>query len=212
MGTDIHGVFQKRIGKSEVGGGDSTWELIQSRYEEGRHYQLFAALADVRNGYGFAGVPTGDAIEPISEPRGFPADIADRITDDYIVTPWKDSWGDNQKWLGDHSHSWLSGEEMLYWFEHRCPAVTKTGVISAEEYSVWNGKCPESYCGRVSGPNVKVIQADEADHYKIFGLPYSHVQVSWQSDLRDELGYFFDEVKRLTEEHGEIRFIFGFDS
>ena len=35
---------------------------------------VFAALADVRNGYGFAGVPTHEAIKPISEARGLPED------------------------------------------------------------------------------------------------------------------------------------------
>lgn len=29
---------------------------------------------------------------------------------------------------------------------------------------------------------------------------------------RTELAYFFDEVARLVSEHGEIRFVFGFDS
>lgn len=40
----------------------------------GRNYNLFAMLADVRNGRGFAGIPTGEGFEPISEPRGIPED------------------------------------------------------------------------------------------------------------------------------------------
>lgn len=41
---------------------------------DNRNYDLFAALADVRNGVGFAGVKTGKAIEPIAMPRGIPDD------------------------------------------------------------------------------------------------------------------------------------------
>ncbi len=40
----------------------------------------------------------------------------------------------------------------------------------------------------------------------------SHVRVEWFSDLNDEFKYFIDEVKRLVDEHGEVRFVFGFDS
>lgn len=72
MGTDIHGVFQRHNG--------AAWEDIASKYQQNRHYQLFAALAGVRNGVGFAGVPTGEAIKPIAEPRGLPADFGSKAT------------------------------------------------------------------------------------------------------------------------------------
>lgn len=42
--------------------------------------------------------------------------------------------------------------------------------------------------------------------------PWTHVRVSWETGLKDELRYFFDEVRRLQEEHGQVRFVFGFDS
>jgi hypothetical protein len=41
---------------------------------------------------------------------------------------------------------------------------------------------------------------------------WTHVRCRWGSALADELRYFFDEVKRLADEHGDIRFVFGFDS
>lgn len=68
MGCDIHGVFQRRDGNE--------WVDIATIWDEQRHYQLFAALAGVRNGYGFAGVPTGEWVKPISSPRGLPKDFA----------------------------------------------------------------------------------------------------------------------------------------
>lgn len=124
----------------------------------------------------------------------------------------EDSWDDNKKWLDEHSQSWLTGEELLYLYENRCHTVMKTGIITAESFVTWDGKCPEIYCGGVCGPNVKVIHADEVSQYKISELPFSHVRVSWRVDVEEKLRYFFDEVKRLTEAHGEIRFVFGFDS
>ena len=41
------------------------------------------------------------------------------------------------------------------------------------------------------------------------------VQVHWQcspDEMRQEFAYFTDEVSRLMEQHGEIRFVCGFDS
>ena len=70
MGTDIHGVFQ-RLDKTT-----GQWHDVASNYEQDRHYQLFAVLADVRNGYGFAGIPTGEVVTPIAKRRGLPADFA----------------------------------------------------------------------------------------------------------------------------------------
>lgn len=40
----------------------------------------------------------------------------------------------------------------------------------------------------------------------------THVQISWQANFKEELSYFFDEVKRLKELHGDVRMVFGFDS
>lgn len=50
---------------------------------DGRRYDLFAILADVRNGYGFAGIPTGDGFNPISQPRGIPRDVTNEVRADY---------------------------------------------------------------------------------------------------------------------------------
>lgn len=70
MGTDIHGVFQRRDKTT------SQWVDVPSNYKQDRHYQLFAVLAGVRNGHGFARVRTGEAVKPIAEPRGLPKDFA----------------------------------------------------------------------------------------------------------------------------------------
>ena len=212
MGCDIHAVFQTKK--------DGKWEFIQDKYERNRHYQLFAVLAGVRNGYGFAGITTGDAVVPISEPRGFPDDweCEDEVKMPgwEFCSPWQQEYAAKNPaaypngpviWLGDHSYSWLTADEMLAWLEN-APEVTQRGVLSRAEYAVWDKKShPESYCGDVMGPNI-VISTDSP----VLPNEATHVRVTWKSPLTDELKYFFDEVRRLKEEHGEVRMVFGFDS
>lgn len=121
MGTDIHPVVQRR-----APGGD--WEFVKIPHAElpydqrpeggvydglcGRHYLRFSILADVRNGYGFAGCPTYEPVEPISTPRGLPYDFEEPIP------PGFDQYGgryadDADSWLGDHSFSWVSLRDLL---------------------------------------------------------------------------------------------------
>src|SRR4030095_14523751 len=67
-----------------------------------RNYNTFAMLANVRNGYGFAGCDTGDGFQPISKPRGLPKDLSAEV-----LAISKDAGDEHDIWLGDHSHSWL---------------------------------------------------------------------------------------------------------
>lgn len=211
MGTDIHGVFQRRNA--------GRWEDIPSLYEQARHYQLFAVLAGVRNGFGFAGAPTGEAVKPISAPRGLPSDFvmeddSHPITSLENMDPWRRGWYEESEalavWMGDHSHSWLTGAEMLAWAEN-APKLTKVGVLDRETYEKWDGVCrPPAYSGGISGPGV--IQVNDNAVEKAATPAWTYIRCSWESDLRTELAYFFDEVARLVAEHGEVRFVFGFDS
>lgn len=219
MGTDIHGVWQRRNKAATKETNLQSWEDIESRYTQDRHYQLFAVLADVRNGYGFAGVITGEPIKPVSDPRGLPNDFymvddAHPITDIKFVDSRRVEYytADEAKeiWMGDHSHSWLTGEEMLAWYDN-APTVAKIGILSRSEYEAWDKKSPpNSYCGGVSGPNVVLINDNEIDKESIPN--WNYIWCDWNAKLREELSYFFDEVKRLQTLHGEIRFVFGFDS
>lgn len=108
MGTNIHMVAEVRR--------DGQWRLVTDTLWKGwddrptnqpyihRNYDVFAILADVRNGRGFAGSVTGAGFNPISEPKGVPED-ADPATVEL------DEW-DYFKNLGDHSFSWLTVAEM----------------------------------------------------------------------------------------------------
>jgi hypothetical protein len=141
MGCDIHWVFQKKAAHG--------WVDVPSEYDGHRHYYLFAMLAGVRNNFG---------VEPISEPRGLPKDFAMQGTGHGYGHPVPEEIADEIekrypegptliRWMGDHSLSWLAGEEML-----------------------------------------------------AYRPPDDHTR------------YFFDEVRRLQDEHGSIRFVFGFDN
>lgn len=193
MGTDIHSQFQKRL---HCG----AWQDVESQYSEGRHYQLFAVLAGVRNGTGFAGVTTGEPVTPIAEPRGLPSDFEMDTEDDSCHCG---------KWMGEHSQGWLSGDELLGWCDSP-PVVSQCGIVSREEYAAWDRKSqPQPYCRSIWGTNVLVAPTpemfDKSDSF-------THVQIEWLSPLKEELAYFFGEVRRLVGLHGEIRFVFGFDS
>lgn len=209
MGSDIHGVFQKRTADG--------WVDIPSGYEQERHYQLFAVLAGVRNGVGFAGIRTGDPVTPIAEPRGLPADFpVDQygdhpVPDLSVLTPDRREWAerhpeDSALWMGDHSHSWLTADEILAW---QSPQVTKQGVLSRAQYDAWDRRStPNDYCGGIDGRGVKVVNESERD-----AVPdWTHIRVTWSEYLGAEVSYFVEEVIRLKELHGDVRFVFGFDS
>lgn len=218
MGTDVHVIFEKKVSKGN-GTVQSEWEPITSKYEENRHYRLFSWLADVRNGYGFAGAPTNTRIEPIVEPRGIPTEYED----------------DSTFWKGDHSRSWLLGSEIIAAIDH-IHGIGAEGVIPIEAYHAWDKvSAPDGYIGAVGGLHIVIVNQSEVEtpgaienivakrkaeielsvHPTPTFEPKLYVKVHWQvtaDDLREEFAYFTDEIKRLVKEHGEVRMIFGFDS
>ena len=203
MGTDVHGIWQAKK--------DGKWVDIESKWDQDRHYFLFAWLADVRNGFGFAGVSTHDPIKPIAARRGLPPDFdggEEHPVHDVAVMGRRAEYIEEGEppvmWLGDHSHSWLTADEILA--AERPSSVRKYGVLTLEQYNAWDKVSqPEAWCGGVMGPNLHTSLPSE------IGPETTHVQVSWiRTD--DGLDYFVDEVRRLKELHGEVRLVFGFDS
>ena len=193
MGTDVHAVWQAK--KEPTG---DYWHVPEGDWEQNRHYFLFAWLAGVRNGYGFAGLPSHDPVVPIAQPRGFPKDFGP-VSEDGC------HWG---KWMGDHTYSWLTADEIL-----AAPrpdlsgTVHRTGVISMDQYRAWDGKePPDSFSLGVSGPGIVVATSP-----LVITDKSTHVQVEWQ--MPAELDYFIDEVNRMRAKHGPtLRLVFGFDS
>lgn len=208
MGCDIHAVFQKRTPEG--------WEDVPTKWDEGRHYFLFSVLAGVRNGYGFAGVPTYVPLKPISEPRGLPSDFVVDHESHPLAQPellgWRAKYRDDAEplevWMGDHSHSWLTADEILaYATSGGDDAVERTGVLSLEAYRKWDKVSqPPAWCGGVSGNGILISLPSEINERT------SHVRVTWIRSQLDEIGYFISEVQRLKDEHGDVRMVFGFDS
>lgn len=213
MGTDVHSVFQKKTADG--------WEDVESKFEENRHYALFAWIGNVRNGRGFAGVPTHDRIEPLSDNRGFPEDFAVVDEENHPIASnsirgrraewYKDEDSDPAAeghltmWMGDHSHSWLSAQEIL---SATPPRLLRTGIVGIDQFRKWDGNSsPDSWCGGTSGPGVVVAESPSEVTEKT-----TDVRIEWFDDTKESFAHFIDEVRRLKDLHGEVRFVFGFDS
>jgi len=207
-----------------------------------RNYDAFAILANVRNGFGFAGCDTGDGFRPIVEPRGMPDDATPFVREHH-------TW--------DHTPSWLLASEInaYDWSQ----TVIKRGVIPLrqeddqqfdrpdrrDDFISWmerGGGCPKSYCGGVSGRACITIGAAKAREIalhpeKIAELrnrdtldyadrrawgsasipanPKIYVQVSWQetyAEAADDFLAFMETFVAPLGDPATIRLVFGFDS
>jgi len=159
-----------------------------------RNYTLFALLADVRNGRGFAGVKTGDRITPLADPRGVPRDAS------YAWLATCDSWGPD-----GHSHTWFTLAELLDHplFNQR---LVRTGAITSLEYEriKREGGMPKGWSGGVSGPGIRTVTVDEYEAGER-GEPYTQeevdrMRVAWREGA-DTRGESIEAVdKRLDEQ------------
>lgn len=154
MGTDIHVATEaKTNGKwvclDRFKIEDDGWcHQCFTAVDIGRDYDVFAILAGVRNGSGFAGCDTGDAVIPISEPKGIPEDVSPEIQ------AWSDRWG-----ADGHSHSWLTTSEIIA-HDFTLPKIHR-GWVNAVEFLRFEafGK-PQSYSGGVSGGSIEHVSND----------------------------------------------------
>ena len=208
------------------GAGSTTKE-----YHE-RNYDLFAMLANVRNGSGFAGCDTGDGFAPLAEPRGLPADVSITDTED---EDYNNSDHSDRVWLGDHSFSYCSLAEVLAYDFDR--TTKHRGVVNAAEYGAWveTGRKgpPKSYSGGVMGNFVRTVEQPEMDALIRSGRikttnvkgPFDspkaddgvsyYTTVEWTSTYRESAGkawFAFIEACKPLGAPEDIRFVFGFDS
>lgn len=235
MGCDIH--FFVEVKKDGKWGSADHWEVdtdydppafkvpYVKRFYDGRNYNLFSILADVRNGRGFAGVKTGDGFVPIAAPKGIPEDVSERVA------------AEAEAWDGDgHSHSWLTLREI---FEYDWTQVTKLrGFVNALEFRAWfhhrreRGEGPESYCGGVGGHSVEVVSYDEMvtrikaieDREKNSTaineaikkeMPYAYANVEWEEPYwRCARGFWGETIPRLIRlgDLDSVRIVFWFDN
>ena len=203
MGCDIHMIRQRQTGTGAwemcdpmvpnpyYGKWEGAPKEVPERLYDWRNYELFAALAGVRNGWG---------IVPVSPPKGLPEGIDT----------------DNGPDLGDHSYSWLTTDELLA-YDWNQP-IEQHGVVAWSERARWvdartNG--PGAYCGGVSGYGVEIVAPEELDrriaandtHDRLYG------RFAWTESLREAIGEkWFEALDSLKEMPGKVRIVFGFDS
>ncbi len=196
MGCDIHTVAQVKK--------DKNWQTVASNIaDEPRNYDVFAILANVRNGYGFAGCVTGEGFIPVDNPRGYPDDFEiDEDGYNYHVLPYveKNEDDDHKKWMGDHSHSWLLLSEIISHLAVDRETIKK-GMVDFEEFErlkTSENKWPQSWCGWTSNPKAVTYQ---------WKIHYNEI---------DALQNIIEELKKIGEQHKvsdeNVRLVFGFDS
>lgn len=236
MGCYIHAVIEIKdasTGKWSVVGGmkhdtdDGEDYVSPNKDLFGQNYDLFAVLADVRNGYGCAGYDTGDPVTPISSPRGVPEDASD----DYKKLV--------EQWDGDgHSHSYHTLAQLLDydWTTDK----TSRGLVDIKNYWRWSlygeadGDSPSEYCGDITGPNVRKVTRDEANAiladaphlYKEKDLwieknhAHTYVKCEWRQPCAQTCGaeIWYDAIApmmQLAKQHGgndNVRLVFFFDN
>ena len=164
MGCDIHFYVEKKqadgswkihgsFNREEDDDGDWISQTDECLYSD-RSYDLFAILADVRNGRGFAGIKTGEGFNPISDPRGIPNDASHEYCE--IV----EQWG-----CDGHSHSYHTLRQLLDfdWTQ----TTTCQGWCGMESYLPWaecqrRGSSPKSYYCSIVGGGIEHLGEDDA--------------------------------------------------
>lgn len=132
MGCDIH--MYAEIRTSPTG----SWEVLNDdNLYDGRNYSLFAMLADVRNGVGFAGSDTGVPVTPIDKPRGLPDDVSPAIRKE------SDDWG-----VDGHSHSFFTLAELLAvdWDQK----ITHRAWVRSRRGTEKPGQTPDEFAQRLA--------------------------------------------------------------
>lgn len=242
MGTDIHLQVQGRRP-------DGTWEFVKRkpfpRYDEpgydrdtdptGRHYDLFALLADVRNGSGFAGVYRHEPVDALFADRGLPEEYADpaQAYDENINEAFRKVFTGGDPWLGDHSFTWATLTELLAvpWDTE----FSSGGVVGPGGFKEWQetGR-PSSWSGGISGGGIEThrdpekyarmldngeIRYREGTEKGFYGgaLDFCFVTWKWRPLEENTFRTWIEGpvMASLAEEYGgtdNIRIIMGFDS
>lgn len=238
MGTDIHLYVEKFNGEK--------WERVLEPYKSShsktrdwspwygdnaedaidprrRNYNLFAFLADVRNGAGFAGVFTHHPVKACFAGRGIPDDTSYEEPEYNEET---DEETNDFPFIGDHSFTWATLDELL-----SAPWDTvfhSGGVVSPDGFAEWESKGkPSAYSGGIWGDGI-VIHKDTVAYRKMIDekkirytggdspLDFCAVTWTWQP-LANEQIHFRRWLREILYpmcdgKPENIRIIIGFDS
>lgn len=190
-------------------------------FYDGRNYDVFAILANVRNGVGFAGCDTGDGFVPIDDPRGWPDDLSDEIR---AVAEHEDDgleWDDPQSYyMGDHSFTYVTVPELLAYDWDR--TTKKRGWVGADAFEEFEREGrPSSWSSMVAGgstmhvSNQEMRRRLEDGSARINTLTSYYTLVEWEVPYRDSASYFLEALHRDILPLGapdDLRLVFGFDS
>lgn len=220
--------YGKEYGHFEDDGDESKRPVVpyDDEYYNGRNYKLFAMLANVRNGVGFAGIDTGNAVNPISEPKGLPEDVSD------VIEKCSEYWGSD-----GHSHSYLTVKELMEydWTQ----TATYRGTVSAWEYVKWSswgkerGLGPESYCGSITGASVRHVtekqmkaiiddileekgkEKHQLKQEDLKGFANTFCKIEWKTPYYESAQEFLSQtIPRLWKlgKPEDVRIVFWFDN
>lgn len=203
MGTDIVLCVEKQ---DEQG----NWQMVEniSSLEIGRNYNLFAILANVRNGFGFAGIETGDGFIPITKPKGIPEDASTeylKIAEEYHNDGENFSYHTIQDLL---DHDWNQRTQVR-------------GDIDLKTYKKWmeNEKSgqPDDWTRLFAGASLSNSQMEELINSGVNHNSTDRVytSVKWTKTYRECVGeYFFDTIldklKKIAKDHSKVRIVFFF--
>lgn len=230
MGCDIHFYVERKVDGKWVTA--DTWTPdeydagrmcvpYKTRLYRDRNYDLFAMLANVRNGYGFAGCDTGDGFKPLSEPKGLPADVSPEVKAE------SDHWG-----VDGHSHSWLTLTELKAYDWHG-QKTNHRGYVDQYEYAAFKDKGkPMAWCGGTSARTITnkemeallaaqqggddFMAALKAEGAKALGrLVYT--QIEWSESYAQCARRFLEETIPALEKlsygnFDSVRAVFWFDN
>lgn len=183
-------------------------QIFESPLWVSRNYNLFSVLADVRNGTGFAGVPTSNGFRPIDKPRGLPSDVSVEIGSQY-----SEDWAHDATWL-------MLREVVEYDYDQ---TVTLVGVVDEKTYSQFKeaGEPPISWSGGVWGSTIRNVENKELDDImsgkldREEGAEY-YTSISWQRTYREAIGkWWFETMEYIQENIGgldNVRLVMWFDS
>jgi|CXWL01.1.fsa_nt_gi hypothetical protein len=231
MGCDIHFYVERRV-KGRWVSVDKWTPLTKKDIEEykeyldseipkyrlgykdsfysGRNYDLFAILANVRNGVGFAGIPTGLGFVPIAMPRGLPKNVSKK------VKIWSDIYGED-----GHSHSYLTLKELLDYDWNQ--TTVEYGVVGPNGYKEYKEKgYPTEYSSGVWGKDIEYVSEDEMENLIKNGLQDTgwdnkvFTKLAWKMSYRDCAGDFIKEtipkLEKLDKNSKNVRIVFWFDN
>ena len=169
---------------------EKEWEIV-SIYDD-RDYNLFAALADVRN---------YDRVIPIDKPRGLPEDVS------------KDVYNESLRWESDgHSHSWLTAKE-LFIYQRKHLTKRREGILYPDDAKKLDeeGIIPTTWCQwtNVKGAEKRVwIEPGSSVDKLVEAIKKRMAEEFWIFDfLNDD-----EKEKRFSENADDFRIVFWFDN